>query len=229
MAERLSKYEQAARRNQQTLANRYGRVDYTAPSSVPAPAPAPTWDSPSIEDSQYRAYVDLATKNRDQRLAAIAGSAQQLRLNYGYLDDLKTIDPNNPFGQAQLLKRNYDQTRAGTQNSYAARGQQTSGAYQRMQGANLFGYQQRDDALQKSYDQARADLINQAIGVGTEYGDSTIGARGDALQRAIANRQGAYQTNASQGQNDPIVNVYYDKNGNKVNVHQSGRKATIKK
>jgi len=58
-----------------------------------------------------------------------------------------------------LLKRNYDQTKEGTQNSYAARGQQTSGAYGRMQNQNLFQNQQQNDALQKEYLQGRSAII----------------------------------------------------------------------
>ena len=191
---KLSKYEQAARKNMETLASRYG--GYTPPSSAPAPAappPAPMYGAASTHDAQYNAALGLAGLQRDNALASLAGNAERLRANYGYADDLHNIDPNNPFGQAQLLKRNYDQTVKGTTNSYAARGQQTSGAFNRMQGNNLFNFQQRDDALQKSYDQARADLLAQVAGVGNEYAGAAIGAEGDALSRALQNRN-AYQT-----------------------------------
>jgi hypothetical protein len=207
-----------------TSGDRYGAVDYSAPSVAAPAAPAPTYGAPSTEDSQYRATVELAGLNRDQQLAAIAGQGERLRLNYGYLDDAKTLDPNNPFGQAQLLKRNYDQTKSGTTNSYAARGQQTSGAYNRMQGANLFNYQQGDDRLQKSFDDAKAQLINQAVGVGTDYGSSVIGAKGDAVARAIAARNGVPQSPQSS---DKLLSSTKRKDGKTVNRYASGRVAVF--
>jgi hypothetical protein len=208
-----------------TTGDRYGAVDYSAPSVAAPAAPAPTYGAPSTEDSQYRATVELAALNRDQQLAAIAGQGERLRLNYGYLDDAKTLDPNNPFGQAQLLKRNYDQTKAGTTSSYAARGQQMSGAYNRMQGANLFNYQQGDDRLQKSYDDARASLINQATGVGNDYASSKIGADADALARAIAARNGVPQQ-APQS-SDRLLSSTKRRDGKTVNRYASGRVAVF--
>lgn len=191
--------------------------------------PAPTYGAPSTHDAQWKATTDAAVFARDKALAAIAGNGDRLRLNYGYLDDAGTLDPNNPFGQAQLLKRNYDQTRTGTENSYAARGQMTSGAYGRMQGQNLFNFQQRDDSLRKSYDQARADLTNQATQVGNEYQQSAIGAEGDALSRALANRA-AYQTNGNSytaATGDRLISSTKRKDGKTVNRYASGRVAVF--
>ena len=203
----------------------------SAPSFRQPADPMPTYGAPSTHDAQWWNEKQLALKNLEQQQAAIAGRVQGLRLNYGYTDDAHTIDPNNPFGQAQLLKRNYDQTRTGTENSYAARGQMTSGAYGRMQGQNLFNYQQRDDSLQKAYDQARADLIAQATGVGNDYASASIGAEGDALSRAIANRA-AYQTTpntqaliASTG--DRLLSSTKRKDGKTVNRYASGRVAVF--
>lgn len=208
-----------------------GSAITSSPSFQPAPEPAPTYGAPSTHDAQYNNTIASLMAQRDQALAAIAGNAQRLRLNYGYTDDSHTLDPNNPFGQAQLLKRSYDQTKTGTQNSYAARGQMTSGAYTRMQGQNLFNFQQRDDSLQKAYDQARAQLISQAAGVGSEYGSNVIGAEGDALSRALAARS-AYSTTpntaaliASTG--DRLVSSKKRKDGKTVNRYASGRVAVF--
>jgi hypothetical protein len=208
-----------------TTGDRYGAVDYSAPSVAAPAAPAPTYGAPSTHDAEYNQALGIAGLNRDQQLAAIAGQGERLRLNYGYLDDAKTLDPNNPFGQAQLLKRNYDQTKSGTTSSYAARGQQTSGAYNRMQGSNLFNYQQGDDRLQKSYDDARASLINQAAGIANDYASSSIGAEGDALARALAARAGVPQQ-APQS-SDRLLSSTKRKDGKTVNRYASGRVAVF--
>ena len=188
------------------------------------------YGAPSTHDAQYNATIGQGTRSLADQLAAIAGNAQRLRLNYGYTDDAHTLDPNNPYGQAQLLKKNYDQTRTGTTNSYASRGQQTSGAFNRMQGANLDQYLQRDDALQKSYDQARADLINQATQAQNDFASGLMGAEGDALSRAIANRA-AYQQagpqSYAQATGDRLISSTKRKDGKTVNRYASGRVAVF--
>jgi hypothetical protein len=175
----------------------YGASDYSAPPSAPPPI---TYGAPSTHDSAYDASFALAGKSRDDVLAYLAGQAQQLRTNYGYADDNFTLDLTNPFGQAQLLKKSYDQSKTGTENSYASRGQQTTGAYNRMQGENLSQYQQGEDRLQKSYIADRANLAYQAQQALNQYGIDTTNAEGSALDRAIAARQ-AYQVQptASRG------------------------------
>lgn len=203
--------------------NQYSAVDYSAPDS----SPVPTYGAPSTHDAQYNQSLSLAGLSRDQSFAALAGDAARLRLNYGYLDDAHTVDPNNPFGRAQLMKKNYDQTTAGTTNSYAARGQQTSGAFNRMQGANLFNYQQQDDASQKAFDAARADQINQAAAVNNEYGTAGINAEGDALQRAIANRSAYQTTPAAASSSDRLLSSTKRKDGKTVNRYASGRVAVF--
>lgn len=54
------------------------------------------------------------------------------------------FDPTNVFSRAALLQRTYRQAQAGNANSYAARGQFNSGAYQR-QVANTNFNQQADE------------------------------------------------------------------------------------
>jgi hypothetical protein len=178
-------------------ATRYNAVNYAAPAPSPvAQAPAPTFGSAGTHDSAYDAQVAQAARDRDNEIALATGDADLLRRTYGYAGENDfTIDPNNPFGRAQLLKRQYDQSKAGTQNSYAARGQQTSGAYGRMQNQNLFGYQQGSDALQKDYLGGRSQIIARINAANSQYGAAAINAGLGGLDRALAARD-VYQTNA---------------------------------
>lgn len=179
--------------------------------------------TPDFRDSIYNDVVSGGQRGLANTQAYVGGQQNLLRNRYGYLDDSFTIDPSNPYGQAQLLKRSFDQSREGTQNSYAARGQMTSGAYGRMQAENLNDYGQRNNALQLQYLSDNAALINQLTQAQDDYSTRIVpGAASDALGRAISSGAGAVST-------DPIVRTYFDAKGNKVNVHQSGRAATIKK
>ncbi len=230
---KLNKYEALARKNQQTLANRYGTPNYAAaasPLAPPAPPPAPTFGSAGTHDSAYDAAVGLAARNRDNELAAATGDADLLRRTFGYTGvDNFEIDPNNPFGRAQLLKRQYDQAKAGTQNSYAARGQMTSGAYGRMQNQNLFQNLQQNDALQKDYLQGRAQILARVNAANSQYGADTIGAGLSGLDRALQARD-VYQTNqpaAKPASSDKLISSTKRKDGKTVNRYASGRVAVF--
>lgn len=177
---------------------RSGGSDYAAPSSGFSVAPMPTYGGRSTHDSAYDAANALAGRSLNDQLAYLSGQAQMLRTNYGYADDNFTMDLTNPFGQAQLLKKTFDQNKRGTENSYAARGQMTSGAYNRQQGANLSNYQQADDQLQKSYLSDRAGILNAVRQAQSQYGVDTMNNEGSALDRALQRRD-AYQTTAPGG------------------------------
>jgi hypothetical protein len=198
----------------------------TTPAAPSTPAPQP-FHAPDIRDASYNDQINSAWTNLGDTTASVAGQQALLRGRYGYADNNFTLDPSNPFGQAQLLTRAYQQSQAGTRNGYAARGQQTSGAYGRAQRGNLFNFQQRNDALQKSFLQDNASLLGQLTQANVGYRDAASQAAADALARSIQARNPGGQP--APVDTDPIVNVYYDANGNKVNVHASGRKATIKK
>jgi hypothetical protein len=175
-----------------------------ATSAPAAPAP-PQYTAPDFRDATYNDVINQAWRNLGDFTAYTAGQQGLLRAQYGYTDDNFTIDPNNPFGQAQLLKRSFDQSRAGTQNSYAARGQQLSGAYGRQQNANLFNYQQSNDALQKSFAQRRAELLQALQDRTNQYGETAIGAAGEALQRSIANRNVGVTSSGAQQQSRALA------------------------
>lgn len=155
----------------------------------PPPSGPPAVNAPSIQDATYNDAISRGWRDLGYVTDYVAGQQGLLRNDYGYADDNFTVDPSNPFSRASLLKRSYDQSAAGTRTDYAARGQQTSGAYGRAQSENNFNFQQGSNALQNSYLSALAQLTLQQQQAQGTYGDVVAGAAGDALQRALAARQ----------------------------------------
>lgn len=158
-------------------------------SSAPAPsAPAPSYQAPDFRDAQYTDTMNLAGRNRDDLIAYLTGQQANLRSTYGYTDDNFTIDPNNPYGRAQLAKRVFDQSRRGTEGGYAARGQMTSGAYGRAQSNNLFNYQAAENQNRLGYATGSSEIAQRIREAQGAYGATEIQAGGEALARAIAAR-----------------------------------------
>lgn len=128
---------------------------YTPPTPISKPA-APVAHSQT--SSTIKSNPKDAQYNLDEQ--GIVGSAGRTAMEYGasaptYNADTGTLsgmqvdwsNPGgvaklNPFGRAALLIKSYQQGVQGTSNSYAARGQHNSGAYQRAQNENLFGFEQ---------------------------------------------------------------------------------------
>jgi hypothetical protein len=108
-------------------------------------------------DAALTARQNLARTSYQNRIAGIAAQEPMVRRRFGFTEQGQ-IDPSNPFGRAQLLKRSYDQSQRGTTNSLAARGQLYSGALQRQKEENQFNYQANDAALRGLYGQEMAGL-----------------------------------------------------------------------
>lgn len=70
---------------------------------------------------------------------ATTGTFSGGRVDWANPDGIRAL---NPFSRAALLIKSYQQGVQGTSNSYAARGQHNSGAYQRAQNENTFGFEQ---------------------------------------------------------------------------------------
>lgn len=60
------------------------------------------------------------------------------------------FDPTNPYSQAAVMKRNYDNSVRGTTNSYAANGQLYAGSLKNAQQQNDFQYGSGSDQLKRS-------------------------------------------------------------------------------
>lgn len=147
-------------------------------------------------DPIFQAQLGGAQRTRDDQLAQFTSSRPRLLADYGYqatgydssgAPTGLAFDPNNPFSRAALMKRSFDQSKAGTTTTLAARGQHLSGAHARAQRSNEFNYQQGSDSLQKALTNALVDVASGERTANTSY-ETTAGlARGEALDRAKSN------------------------------------------
>lgn len=154
-------------------------------SASPGPATLPL-------DPSYDATLAALTHSRDDSLAGLAQQQTSTLSNYGYgatFDDQGnvtglTFDPSNPYSQAALLRKNYQQAKTGTANSMAARGQLYAGASQQAQDIQDNSYLQREDALQKALTSALVGLAQRRRQVGTNFETQSAQAFGDRVARA---------------------------------------------
>lgn len=165
-----------------------------APVKAPARAPvAPPAAAPAAAlppDASYEATIAGLASRRDSTVAGLGQQRQQGLLDYGYTEGAPgqiAFDPTNPYSQAAILKRNYDQARAGNTNSYAARGQLYSGALQNAQDESQFRQGQASDSLQKGLLAFLANNTQAQFGAGSDYNLGAGQALGDAIGRAPGN------------------------------------------
>jgi hypothetical protein len=164
------------------------------PQSVAAPAAAGVPDvqvNPSVlpPDAGYEASVAALQQNRDQTQAQLANQKQQGLLNYGYdyVNGTLTYDPKNPYSQAAMLKRQFDQAQAGNTTSYAARGQLYAGSLQNAQNNTAFQSGQANDALMKNLQAFIAKNAGDQASTLTNYELGLGQAEGARLDRASSN------------------------------------------
>lgn len=170
----------------------------TAPGSATAP-PASAGTSPGAgpppPDPQYDAAVAIAQRNRDARLAALSGQRAQTLNEYGFTPQTDAagnvtaiaFDPTNHFSRAALMKKAWNQKRAGATNSYAARGQLYAGSLQNAQDDANRGELQSDDALKRALLAFIAANTSAGTTARTDYENSVAQAEGDRLARVADN------------------------------------------
>jgi hypothetical protein len=174
------------------LAQALGPQSVAAPTAPSLSNPSPTAPSVLPPDANYDATVAGANKQHDITAADIKRAHDQALLQYGYIQTSGDpthiqFDPSNPFSQAAMLKRNYDQAQTGNTNSYAARGQLYSGALQNAQNESGFQYQKGSDTISKALIDFLAN--NQSAGATNDTNlQTTLGqAFGSRVQNAGAN------------------------------------------
>jgi hypothetical protein len=136
------------------------RRPVTAPAAVapagllgPQSVSTPVGPSALPPDPNFDATIASSQAGHDINAADLARQRQQAFLDYGYTQDASgnlAFDPTNPYSQAAMLKRSYDQAQTGNTNSYAARGQLYSGALQNAQNESGFQYQRGTDSQRKA-------------------------------------------------------------------------------
>ena len=163
-----------------------GAPSGAAPSSAPASI-TPTQSKPvdsNFKDAQYVRETGDITYGLGRGISEFGantsdgGSAVKFdeKGNPIIRDDIKVDWSNpdgvaklNPFSRAALLIKSYQQGVQGTSNSYAARGQHSSGAYQRAQNSNQTGFEQGRSGI----DNALRDFLRSS---GSQFGAATEGA-----------------------------------------------------
>lgn len=159
----------------------------TRPAAA-APATPPRAALPP--DASYEAQLAALAQRRDSTVTSLGQQRQQGLLDYGYTESAPgqiAFDPTNPYSQAAILKRNYDQSRAGNTNSYAAAGQLYSGALQNAQDETNFQQGKASDTLQKGLLAFLANNTQAGFGAGADYNLGAGQALGDAIDRAPNN------------------------------------------
>lgn len=164
------------------------------PAYSPPPAAAPP-QTPLPPDAGYEQTVAALGQRRDSTIAGLGQQRQQGLLGYGYTEDptgALGFDPANPFSQAAVLKRNYDQSRAGNTTSYAGRGQLYAGSLQTAQDTTNRGEMQASDVLQKQAGAFLARNTQNRFKAGSDYEMGVGQALSDSIARAASNP--AYET-----------------------------------
>ena len=152
----------------------------------------PTVGGPSVlpPDASYEQQVGLLGKQHDIDTAGLQQAKQQALLQYGYTQDASgnlAFDPSNPFSQAAMLKRSYDQGQAGNTNSYAARGQLYSGALQNAQNETGFQYQKSNNTLSNALQAFLAQNTGGLAQADLNYQSGLSGAASTRVQNAANN------------------------------------------
>jgi hypothetical protein len=124
--------------------------------AAPAPAPVTFANLAPAQlpvDPTYDAAEAALRRQRDDTLLSLGAQRTQNLQEYGFNEGpggAVAFDPTNPFSRAALLRKNYQESKAGTQTGYAARGQLYAGALQTAQAANDTGFNQNENALERA-------------------------------------------------------------------------------
>lgn len=163
-----------------------------APARIPAPAQTQT---PLPPDAGYEETMAALANRRDSTITGLGAQRQQGLLQYGYTEGAPgqvAFDATNPFSQAAVLKRNYDQARTGNTTNYAARGQLYAGSLQNAQDTTNRGELQASDTVQKQLLSFLARNTQARFRAGSDYEAGAGQARADQIARAPQNP--AYET-----------------------------------
>jgi hypothetical protein len=164
-------------------------VNSAVPPNLDAPAATPF-------DAALTSADNAAQATYDNTLATLDAQYAPLRGEFGFTDT-GAVDPNNPFGKAQLLQRAYQQNQKGNKNSYAARGQLYSGALQNAQNNAQFNNQAQSAALRQQYENALAQIAGQKATAASNFANTKAGNYWQWVQQQIANRDAGYPTSAA--------------------------------
>lgn len=178
----------------------------STPRAAPAAAAAPTAPAaPAARtpaqlpvDPVYDAQVGAYGHQRDDTLAGLTQAQTGTLADYGYGATFDangnvtglTFDPNNPYSRAALLRKNYQQSKTGTANTMASRGQLYGGAFGQAQNIEDNRYQQNENDLQKALTGSLSSIAQKRRQAGTDYETNVANAFGERTARAAASDTG---------------------------------------
>lgn len=134
----------------------------------------------SIYDEEQAAF-----RRRQQRLKGnIAYERGQVQREYGF------DDASDPYNRANMLERAYKQRTAAITGGLASRGQLYSGAHLGGQEEARYGHERSVAQTRAEYLDRLRGLTEREAGAQEEYGTSELGARREAMGRAIEGARG---------------------------------------
>lgn len=247
-----------APKRKRTTATKTGVISSNVPQRTPVTAPAVsasaatapqgfTPPAPTLPpDPAYQQQLASLGQSRDDQLLALTGERQRGLSDYGYSATLDpsgnvtgvAFDPNNPYSRAALLRKSYQQAKAGNTNSYAAAGQLYAGSLVNAQNTATDRFQQSDDALQKALvaflanNQAQVNAVKNAYetGAGEALADS-IGRIPDNPLYSPAPPAAPAPAPVPQGSSSKALGKDYKvvvKNGKVYHFYPDGRKVYVR-
>jgi hypothetical protein len=216
-------------------------------ASPPSASAASSGPPPLPPDATYDQQVAAYGQRRDDTIAGYEGQKTSALADYGYGATYDadgnvaslTVDPNNPYSRAAQLKRSYDQSKTGTTNSLAARGQLYSGAMTNAQDANDRGYLQGQNDQQESLGAILAGIIGGERTARTDYQTNAAGAYGERVGRvpddplysptpaAAADPTTTAGVVAMLADAPKITGTYKNSSGRDTRVFQDGHKEVL--
>jgi hypothetical protein len=165
-------------------------------------------------DPTYDVQIGALGKTRDDTIAGLVQQRGAGLQSYGYTEDPTShaiaFDPNNPYSQAALLRKHYQQAKTGNTTSYAASGQLYAGSLQNAQNASTDQFNAGDDAIKKAVENFLANNTTAQTSAGDTYDYNAGLAMGDRVGRVPDNPLYAPVAGANAG--GAIVST--DANGN---------------
>lgn len=145
-------------------------------------------------DPTYDAQIGAYGRTRDDSIAGLEGQRTAGLLGYGYTATYDAngnvsglaYDPNNPYSQAALARVAYQQSKEGSSNSLAARGQ-FGGALTNAQNANDTNFNVGENSRQTLLTNFLNGINTGEIAARNDYNTNFANAGADRLGRAPTN------------------------------------------
>jgi len=177
-------------------ANPFYRAPNSSPAYHPQSAPAASVAAPTAAASSgtnalpfnATSQANIAAANNTFNIQDLGPGGFQYQL--GQLD-FNYNSPLNPFNQARMLQRAYQQANGRNLNSYAARQQLYSGAYQNAANDANFNYQRSSAAAQQAYQNAKNRILQARNVAQANVDNTTAVTSGNALAAKTTATAGA--------------------------------------